>query len=63
MEDRPVLEPNAAGIDLGMREMFVAVPPERNENVLAPSDEVYGYWQFQNGMGIFGTTVEICRAN
>jgi hypothetical protein len=27
LEDRPVLEPNAAGIDVGAREMFVAVPP------------------------------------
>jgi hypothetical protein len=25
LEDRPVLEPNAAGIDVGAREMFVAV--------------------------------------
>ena len=30
--DRPVLEPNAAGIDVGAREMFVAVPPGRDEN-------------------------------
>jgi hypothetical protein len=27
LEDRPVLEPNAGGIDVGAREMFVAVPP------------------------------------
>jgi hypothetical protein len=32
LEDRPVLEPNAAGIDVGAREMFVAVPPGRDEN-------------------------------
>jgi hypothetical protein len=31
LEDRPVLEPNAAGIDVGAREMFVAVPPARDE--------------------------------
>ena len=31
LEDRPVLEPNAAGIDVGAREMFVAVPPERDK--------------------------------
>ncbi len=31
LEDRPVLEPNAAGIDVGAREMFVAVPPGRDE--------------------------------
>ena len=32
VEDRPVLEPNAAGIDVGAREMFVAVPPGRDEH-------------------------------
>src|SRR6516164_7492315 len=31
LEDRPVLEPNAAGIDIGAREIFVAVPPDRDE--------------------------------
>ena len=30
--DRPCLEPNAAGIDVGAREIFVAVPPDRDEN-------------------------------
>jgi transposase len=28
--ERPVLEPNAAGIDVGAREMYVAVPPDRD---------------------------------
>ena len=28
---RPVLEPNAAGIDIGAREIYVAVPPDRDE--------------------------------
>jgi transposase len=32
MEDRPVLEPNAGGIDVGAREMYVAVPSDRDEN-------------------------------
>jgi transposase len=32
LQDRPVLEPNAAGIDVGAREMFVAVPPGRDES-------------------------------
>src|ERR1017187_7844551 len=31
MEDRPILEANAAGIDIGAREIFVAVPPDRAE--------------------------------
>ena len=30
--DRPILEPNAAGIDIGAREIFVAVPPDRDEH-------------------------------
>jgi len=32
LEDRPVLEQNAAGIDIGSREIFVAVPPDRDPN-------------------------------
>jgi hypothetical protein len=32
LEDQPVLEPNSAGVDVGAREMFVAVPPRRDEN-------------------------------
>jgi len=32
LEDRPVLESNAAGIDIGAREIFVAVPQDRDEN-------------------------------
>jgi transposase len=32
LEDRPVLEPNAVGIDIGAREIFVAVPPGRDEH-------------------------------
>jgi len=32
IEDRPLLEPNAAGIDIGAREMYVAVPPDRDEH-------------------------------
>jgi hypothetical protein len=31
LEDRPVLEANAAGIDIGAREIFVAVPSDRDE--------------------------------
>lgn len=30
LDDRPVLEANAAGIDIGAREIFVAVPPDRD---------------------------------
>src|SRR6202166_917077 len=32
LEDRPILEVNAAGIDIGAREIFVAVPPDRDED-------------------------------
>jgi hypothetical protein len=34
LEDRPVLEPNAAGIDVGAREMFVAVAAGRDERTV-----------------------------
>ena len=29
-QDRPLVEPNAAGIDVGAREMYVAIPPDRD---------------------------------
>ena len=32
LEYRPLLEPNAAGIDIGAREIFAAVPPDRDEH-------------------------------
>ena len=32
LEDRPILEANAAGIDILAREIFVAVPPDRDEH-------------------------------
>jgi len=32
IENRPILEPNAAGIDIGAREVYVAVPPDRDEH-------------------------------
>src|SRR6185436_15815882 len=31
-EDRPILEPNAGAVDVGARQMYVAVPPERDPN-------------------------------
>jgi hypothetical protein len=31
LADRPCLEPNAAGIDIAAREIFVALPPDRDE--------------------------------
>ena len=31
-QDRPVFEPSAAGIDIGAREIFVAVPADRDEH-------------------------------
>ena len=32
LEDRPVLVPNAGGIDIGAREIYVAVPPDRDQD-------------------------------
>ena len=31
-QDRPIFEPNAAGIDIGAREIFMAVPADRDEH-------------------------------
>ena len=30
--DHPLFEPNASGIDLGAKEIFVAAPPDRDPN-------------------------------
>src|SRR5450759_5820751 len=38
LEDRPCLEPNAGGIDIGAREIFVAVPPDRDEHTVRVFD-------------------------
>ena len=40
--DRPVFEPNAAGIDIGAREIFVAVPPDRDEHPVRKCDTFTG---------------------
>ena len=32
LEDRPILDANAAGIDIGAREILVAVPPDRDQH-------------------------------
>jgi hypothetical protein len=48
LEDRPILEPNAAGIDIGAREIFVAVHSERDEHpvrVFPPSPKIWKSWQ------------------
>ena len=29
-KDRPIIGPNAAGVDVGAREMYVAIPPDRD---------------------------------
>lgn len=46
-EDRPILESNAAGIDVGAREMFVAVPPDRDAHPVRVFDtlpRIYSDW-------------------
>jgi len=42
MENRPLLEPNAAGIDIGAREIYVAVPPDRDEHAVRVFDSFTG---------------------
>jgi len=60
--DRPLLEPNAAGIDIGAREMYVAVPPDRDERpvrVFDPSPRTcmnwptgWGLWSNNGSQGV-----------
>jgi hypothetical protein len=45
LEDRPLLEPNAGGIDIGAREIFVAVPAERDENPVRVSRRLPRIWR------------------
>jgi len=33
-EDRPIVEPNAAGVDVGAREMYAAIPPDRADETV-----------------------------
>lgn len=56
LEDRPIRELNAAGIDIGAREIFVAVPPDRDENpvrvfgAFTESLEAMAQWLVQCGI-------------
>jgi len=42
IENRPLLEPHAAGIDSGAREIYVAVPPDRDERPVRVFDTFTG---------------------
>jgi len=55
LEDRPVLETNAAGIDIGAREIFVAVPPDRDEHPI----RVFG--TFTEDLQRLGEWLVACR--
>jgi transposase len=50
-----VLEPNAAGIDIGAREMYVAVPPDRDP------DPVRVFETFTNGLQALVKWLQQCR--
>src|SRR3982750_4371267 len=69
LEDRPCLEPNAAGIDIGAREIFVAVPPDRDEHPGASIRDVHprfardgamaeSLWHHNGGDGIDGRLLD-----
>src|SRR5215831_16016449 len=45
LEDRPLLEANAAGIDIGAREIYVAVPPDRDEHPVRIFSTITADWQ------------------
>ncbi|HTF24338.1 MAG TPA: hypothetical protein VK937_10550 [Candidatus Limnocylindria bacterium] len=45
LEDRPVEQPHAAGVDIGAREIFVAVPTIQKDNRCGsslPSPKILG---------------------
>ena len=37
----PMLEPNAAGVDIGATEIYIAVPPDRDSSAGAAVRDVY----------------------
>ena len=53
--ERPVLESNAAGIDVGAREMYVAVPPDRD------SEPVRVFGTFTSELQALVTWLQRCR--
>src|SRR5947207_15957976 len=62
MEDRPLLEQNAAGIDIGAREIFVAVPPDRDERPVRVFDtfteDLQGMTRWLKACGITTVAME-----
>jgi transposase len=62
LEDRPCLEPNAAGIDIGAREIFVAVPPDRDEQPVRVFDtfteDLHALAQWLKACGITTAAME-----
>jgi transposase len=53
---RPIVEPNAAGIDVGAREMYVAIPPDRDSEpvrvfkTFTPDLECLADWLIARGI-------------
>src|SRR5437867_6080263 len=60
--DRPCLEPNAGGIDIGAREIFVAVPPDRDERPVRVFDtfteDLQGMTRWLKACGITTVAME-----
>jgi len=62
LADRPCLEPNAGGIDIGAREIFVAVPPDRDECPVRVFDtfteDLYAMARWLNACGVTTVAME-----
>ena len=62
LADRPCLESNAAGIDIGAREIFVAVPPDRDERPVRVFDtfteDLQGMTRWLKACGITTVAME-----
>src|ERR1700691_3676116 len=67
LEDRPILEGNAAGIDIGAREIYVAVPPDRDAHPVRVcssfTEDLEEMAQWLVSCGATTATQEICRCS
>jgi transposase len=62
LADRPCLAPNAAGIDIGAREIFVAVPPDRDERPVRVfetfTEDLHGMARWLKACGVTTVAME-----
>ena len=67
--DRPEFEPNAGGIDIGAREIFVAVPPDRDPDPVRKCETFTGdlhqmaEWLVRCGITTVATVYDVLDRN